>query len=83
MLLQVVSSLREQQQRRDYAGEFKDDRDMTQTSMASENPFVDPNPSFEEHPRDHSFTIDSTLAVGRDATLTLGTDSLIVLGDCA
>lgn len=49
--------------------------------MASENPFVDPNPSFDENVRDHSFAIDSTLAVGRNASLTLGTDSLIVLGE--
>jgi sphingosine kinase len=53
---------------------------MTSTSMAADNPFVDPNPSFEENTRDHSFAIDSTLAVGRNASLTLGTDSLIVLG---
>jgi sphingosine kinase len=48
--------------------------------MATDNPFVDPTTSFEEHGRDHSFAIDSTLAVGRNASLTLGTDSLIVLG---
>lgn len=48
--------------------------------MAPENPFIDPNPSFEDSARDHSFALDSTLAVGRDASLTLGTDALIVLG---
>jgi hypothetical protein len=54
---------------------------MTTASMAADNPFVDPIASFEEHGRDHSFAVDSTLAVGRNASLTLGTDSLIVLGE--
>lgn len=54
---------------------------MTTTSMTADNPFVDPVTSFEEQGRDHSFAIESTLAVGRDASLTLGTDSLIVLGE--
>ncbi|RDW94497.1 sphingoid long chain base kinase-like protein [Coleophoma crateriformis] len=49
--------------------------------MASDNPFVDPAGSFEEHGRDHSFAVDSTLSVGRNASLTLGTDSLIVLDE--
>jgi sphingosine kinase len=52
---------------------------MTTVSMATDNPFVDPVPSFEEHGRDHS-VVDSTLPVGRNASLTLGTDALIVLG---
>ena len=51
------------------------------TQSTSDNPFVDPETSFEEHGRDHSFAIDATLAVGRNASLTLGTDSLIVLGE--
>jgi sphingosine kinase len=46
----------------------------------SDNPFVDPIASFEEHGRDNSWAGDSTLPVGRNASLTLGTDSLIVLG---
>ena len=54
---------------------------MTTVSMATENPFVDPIASFEDHGRDHSFAIDSTLALGRNASVTLGTDSLIVLGE--
>jgi sphingosine kinase len=50
-------------------------------TMATDNPFVDPNPSFEGgQSRGDSFAVDSTLAVGRNASLTLGTDSLIVLG---
>ena len=53
----------------------------TTISMAMDDPFVDPITSFDEHARDHSFGIDSTLAVGRNASLTLGTDSLIVLGE--
>lgn len=53
---------------------------MTSASMATDNPFVDPTASFEEHARDSSFALDSTLPVGRNASLTLGTDSLIVLG---
>jgi sphingosine kinase len=53
---------------------------MSTASMATDNPFVDPITSFEEHGRDHSFAADSTLPVGRNASLTLGTDSLIVLG---
>ncbi|KAL3427975.1 sphingosine kinase (diacylglycerol kinase catalytic domain-containing protein) [Phlyctema vagabunda] len=54
---------------------------MSTTPMAADNPFVDPVASFEEHGRDHSFAIDSTLAVGKNASLTLGTDSLIVLDE--
>jgi len=54
---------------------------MVTAPMATDNPFVDPITSFEEYDRDHSFAIDSTLAVGRNASLTLGTDSLIVLGE--
>lgn len=54
---------------------------MTPTPMAADNPFVDPVASSEEHGRNHSSAIDSTLAVGRNASLTLGTDSLIVLGE--
>jgi hypothetical protein len=48
------------------------------------NPFVTPNPSFEDAGpgRGNSFAIDSTLTLGR-ASLTLGTDSLIVLGEYA
>jgi len=61
------------------ACDIKARREMTSTSMATDNPFVDPITSFEEGGRDHSFAID-TLAVGKDASLTLGTDSLIVLG---
>lgn len=53
---------------------------MTTPSLPTDNPFVDPITSFEEHGRDHSFALDSTLPVGRNASLTLGTDSLIVLG---
>lgn len=53
---------------------------MTTTTMATDNPFVDPVTSFEEAGRGTSFAIDATLAVGRNASLTLGTDSLIVLG---
>jgi hypothetical protein len=53
---------------------------MTTPSLPTDNPFVDPVASFEEHGREHSFAIDSTLPVGRNASLTLGTDSLIVLG---
>lgn len=53
---------------------------MTMTTMATDNPFVDPATSFEEAGRGSSFAIDATLAVGRNASLTLGTDSLIVLG---
>lgn len=49
-------------------------------TMATDNPFVDPNPSFEENGRGNSFAMDATLVVGRSASLTLGTDSLIVLG---
>jgi sphingosine kinase len=49
--------------------------------MATDNPFVDPISSFEDQGRDHSFAVDSTLPVGRNASLTLGTDSLIVLGE--
>ena len=53
---------------------------MTTPSLSTDNPFVDPITSFEEHGRDHSFAVDSTLPVGKNASLTLGTDSLIVLG---
>ena len=49
--------------------------------MATDNPFVDPSTSFEEHGRTHSFAVDATLPVGKNASLTLGTDSLIVLGE--
>ena len=49
--------------------------------MATDNPFVDPLPPFEEQIRDHSLALDSTLAVGKNASLTLGTDSLILLGE--
>lgn len=51
---------------------------MTTTILTAENPFVDPNTSFEDNR--NSFATDSTLALGREASLTLGTDSLIVLG---
>ena len=54
---------------------------MTTALMATDNPFVDPVASFEEHGREHSMAVDSTLPVGRNASLTLGTDSLIVLGE--
>ena len=54
---------------------------MTSQPLPTDNPFVDPVASFEEHGRDHSFAIDSTLPVGRNGSLTLGTDSLIVLGE--
>jgi sphingosine kinase len=54
---------------------------MTTTSMATDNPFVDPTSSFEDAGRGNSFATDSTLAVGRNASLTLGTDALIVLGE--
>jgi hypothetical protein len=56
-------------------------REMTTTSMAADNPFVDPITSFEEPAHDRAFAIDSTLAAGKNASLTLGTDSLIVLGE--
>jgi sphingosine kinase len=55
--------------------------EITTVSMASDNPFIDPLPSFDEQARDHSFALDSTLAVGKNASLTLGTDSLILLGE--
>ncbi|KAG9242621.1 sphingoid long chain base kinase-like protein [Calycina marina] len=48
--------------------------------MAADNPFVDPVTS-EDETREASFTVDSTLTVGRDASLTLGTDTLIVLDE--
>ncbi|KAF8865499.1 sphingoid long chain base kinase-like protein [Acephala macrosclerotiorum] len=51
------------------------------TTMATDNPFVDPATSFEEAGRGSSVAIDATLAVGRNASLTLGTDSLIVLDE--
>lgn len=54
---------------------------MTTVPMATDNPFVDPNPSFDDPGRDHSLALDSTLAVGKNASLTLGTDSLILLGE--
>jgi sphingosine kinase len=54
---------------------------MTTTSSNADNPFVDPNPSFEADGRGNSFAVDATLAVGKNASLTLGTDSLIVLGE--
>jgi sphingosine kinase len=54
---------------------------MITTSMATDNPFVDPTSSFEEAGRGNSFATDSTLAVRRNASLTLGTDALIVLGE--
>ncbi|RDL42242.1 Sphingoid long chain base kinase-like protein [Venustampulla echinocandica] len=49
--------------------------------MATDNPFVDPNPSFEDHGRTSSSPADATLALGRNVTLSLGTDSLIVLDE--
>lgn len=55
---------------------------MVMENPASENPFVDPQASFEEAGRGNSFAVDATLAVGKNASLTLGTDSLIVLGRC-
>jgi sphingosine kinase len=51
------------------------------TAMATDNPFRDPATSSDELGRDNSVTMDSTLAVGRDASLSLGTDSLVVLGE--
>jgi len=53
---------------------------MTTASGYTDNPFVDPIPSFEETNRGNSFALDSTLALGRNVSLTLGTDALIVLG---
>ncbi|PSS20108.1 hypothetical protein M430DRAFT_18286 [Amorphotheca resinae ATCC 22711] len=49
--------------------------------MATDNPFRDPATSSDELGRDNSVTMDSTLAVGRDASLSLGTDSLVVLDE--
>ncbi|CAG8977739.1 hypothetical protein HYALB_00012174 [Hymenoscyphus albidus] len=53
----------------------------TTTTNTADNPFVDPNPSFDEHARGNSFAVDATLAVGKNASLTLGTDALIVLDE--
>jgi sphingosine kinase len=53
---------------------------MTTSSMATDNPFVDPTSSFEDTGRGNSFAAE-TLALGRDVSLTLGTDALIVLGE--
>lgn len=49
--------------------------------LSADNPFVDPNPSFDENGRGNSFAVDATLALGKNASLTLGTDALIVLGE--
>lgn len=49
--------------------------------MAADNPFVDPNPSFEDNGRTSTSPADGTLALGRNVSLSLGTDSLIVLGE--
>jgi hypothetical protein len=53
---------------------------MATSSTLPDDPFVDPSSEAEDLGTDHSFAVDSTLAVGRNASLTLGTDSLIVLG---
>jgi hypothetical protein len=54
---------------------------MATSSVVADDPFVDPLPVSEDHGNDHSFVVDSTLAVSTHASLTLGTDSLIVLGE--
>jgi sphingosine kinase len=53
---------------------------MATTSNTADDPFVDPRPESEDRAQEHAFTVDCTLAVGKNASLTLGTDSLIVLG---
>lgn len=54
--------------------------DMSKTMSAHANPFMDPAAEQEAAGDEAQFSVDSTLAVGKNASLTLGTDSLIVLG---
>jgi sphingosine kinase len=54
---------------------------MSSLTQLTKNPFVDPVVESDDAGDEHSFAVDSTLAVGKDASLTLGTDSLIVLGE--
>ena len=53
---------------------------MSKTMSAHVNPFMDPAAEQEAAGDEAQFSVDSTLAVGKNASLTLGTDSLIVLG---
>ena len=53
---------------------------MSKTMNARVNPFMDPAAEQEAAGDEAQFSVDSTLAVGKNASLTLGTDSLIVLG---
>ena len=49
-------------------------------SRHASNPFMDPVTEQENAGDEADFSINSTLAVRRNASLTLATDSLIVLG---
>lgn len=53
---------------------------MSKTMSPQVNPFMDPATEQEAAGDEAQFSVDSTLAVGKNASLTLGTDSLIVLG---
>lgn len=53
---------------------------MSKTMSAHANPFMDPAAEQEAAGDEAQFSVDSTLAVGKNASLTLATDSLIVLG---
>lgn len=53
---------------------------MATPDLTSNNPFEDSAGDAQGHSSRRSFTVNSTLAVGKNASLTLGTDSLIVLG---
>ncbi len=54
---------------------------MNKAITASANPFMDPVLEQEAAGQESAFSVDSTLAVGKNASLTLATDSLIVLGN--
>lgn len=53
---------------------------MSKTMSVHANPFLDSAAEQEAAGDEAQFSVDSTLAVGKNASLTLGTDSLIVLG---